>query len=228
MASNANEKDTARPRFFKEAVQNMAASEKEGRPVFEEQTRVEIFIPGDKLFRHVDVVQDKHKQRWPEHWAAFERGEARAASGTPLEQWPNALLNKARVAELKAMHILSVEDLAGVPDNVLPKMGMGARELREQARSYLDTAKAGAQNAAMAARIAQLEEMVQRMAGSPQPTAQSTETTAPQEKSLEECSDDELKEFIKRETGEAPRGRISRETLLQRAAELATAKAEAA
>ncbi|WP_141339703.1 hypothetical protein [Bradyrhizobium sp. USDA 3458] len=213
MASNANERDTARPRFYKDAIQNMAASEKEGRPIFEEKEMVEVRIPGDKLFSWVGEVSDKHRQRWPDVYAAFKRGEERAASGTPLEQWPNPSLTKARVAELKSANILSVEELAGVPDSTLPKLGMGARELRDQARAYIDAAKGGAENAKMAAELAQLRQMVENLTGKA--------PEAPKEKSPEDCTDQELKDYIKRETGEAPRGNVSRETLLKRAAEIA-------
>jgi hypothetical protein len=218
VASNAQ--DTARPHFYNDAIQNMALSEKEGRPIYEDKEMVKIEIPGDKLMNWVGPVEEKHKLRWPDQYAAFKRGEARAASGTPLEHWPNANLNKSRVAELKAQNILSVEELAGLPDSTLPKLGMGARELRDQARAYIADAKDGAANAKMAAEIAQLKEMVERLSGSAPASNE-----APKEKSLEDCTDDELKTFIKRETGKAPAGRVKRETLIQRATELAMAKA---
>lgn len=225
MASNANEKDTARPRFYNDAMQNMAKSEREGRPIYEDKEMVEIRIPGDKLMTWIGVVEDKHRQRWPEQYAAFKRGEERAASGTPLEQWPNATLNKSRVAELKAQNILSVEELANIPDNVLPKLGMGARELREQAKSYISTAKSAAENSHLVAEITRLKEIIEMRTGQPiAPVA----TEEAKEKAPEDCTDDELKAFIKRETGEAPRGRVSRATLLNRVTEIATGKAEAA
>lgn len=219
MASNAT--DTARPKFYVDAVQNKALSEEEGRPIFENKEMVKIEIPGDKLTNYVGVVSEAEKQRWPEHYAAFKRGEALAAIGTPLEHWPNAALTKARVAELKACNILSVEELANIPDNTLTKVGMDARPLREQAREYIAKAKDGAKDSAMAARIAQLEQMVERLAGGSAAAAEAPK----QEKTLEDCTDAELKEFIKRETGEGVRGNPSRETLLTRAAELAEKQA---
>ena len=152
-----DQKDTARPRFFMDAVPNEAASKKQGRPIFDESEMVEVRIPGDKLFVFVSPVEDHHKERWPEQYAAFKRGEERAASGTPIEHWAAPTMTRSRVAELKAANILSVEELSAVPDNVLPKLGMGARELREQARSYLATAKDSAAGAAQAAENAALK-----------------------------------------------------------------------
>lgn len=226
MPASQNEKDTARPRFYNDAIQNMAKSEKEGRPIYEDKEMVEIRIPGDKLMTWVGVVEDRHRQRWPEQYAAFKRGEERAATGTPLEQWPNATLNKSRVAELKAQNILSVEELASIPDNVLPKLGFGARELRDQANAYISTAKSAAQNSQLVAEITRLKEIIEVRTGLPIASAQEPE--GPREKSPEDCSDEELKAFIKRETGEAPRGRISRATLLNRVNEIASTKADAA
>src|SRR5574338_31676 len=98
------EKDTARPRFFMDAIQNMAKSQAEGRPIFDEKEMVEIHIPGDKLYSHVTQVHEvwrhiggqpvTYAQRWPNEYAAFKRGEERAASGTPLEHWPNPAMTK--------------------------------------------------------------------------------------------------------------------------------------
>ena len=225
MASDAKV-DTARPRFYMDAVQDMAKSEREGRPIYEDKEMLEIRIPGDRLFTFITQVREVDKQRFREQYAAFKRGEERATSGTPLEQWPNATLNKSRVAELKAQNILSVEELSNIPDSVLPKIGPGARELRDQAKSYIDTAKEGAANSKLVAEITRLKEIIESRTGQPIAPAQAPE--APKEKSLEDCSDEELKAFIKRETGKAPAGRVSRATLLNRAAEIATGKAEAA
>lgn len=217
MASNAAEKDTARPRFYMDAVQNKALSEKEGRPIFEDKEMVEVRMPGDRLFSFVSVIEEQHKQRWPEHYAAFKRGEQMATVGTPIEHWAHPSLTRSRIAELKALHILSVEDLGNVGDNLLDKLGMGGRELRDGARAWLSTAKGGAENAKMSAEIARLTEMVNSlMAGKA-----AAPEVVPKEKTLEDCTDAELKEYIKRETGEGVRGNPSRETLLKRAAEVA-------
>lgn len=217
MSSNDRERDTARPRFYMDAVQNPALSEKEGRPIFEDKEYVEILIPGDKLLTWVGEVDDPTRHRFPEHYAAFKRGEMRAVVGTPLEAWPP--LTKARVAELKAAGILSVEEYANVPDNVLGKLGMGARDEREKARAFIDAAKGGAQTAAMASEIAQLRAMVEQLSGKTAAPA-----VPPADKSIEDCTDAELKEFIRRETGEGVRGNPSRETLLKRVSDLAEAK----
>ena len=213
--------DTARPRFYSEPVQNKAASEKEGRPIYDDREFVEVRFPGDRLSVFVDYVKDEHRERWPEAYAAFKRGELKAASGTPLEHWPQ--LSRSRVAELKAAGVLSVEELAGVTDNLLPKLGMNSRVEREQARAFLETAKGGsgvsqlvAENASMREQLETMQRQIALLMRGPEPVA-----PEPQERAVEELSDDELKAYIKNNTGVGVRGNVSRETLVQRATEIA-------
>lgn len=223
------QKDTARPRFFIRPVQNMALSEAEGRPVFNDREMVEIRIPGDKHLTWEGDVTEKliiggraidARERWPEQYAAFKRGEQRAVTGTPLEMWPHQLMTAARVAELKAINIMSVEELEAVPDNVIPKMGMGGRELRDEARAYLKRAKDAAADNALARENAELRARLDALEARLNGPAEQ-----PKDKALEDCTNDELKAFIKRETGEGVRGNPSRDTLLSRAAELAQKQA---
>lgn len=240
-------KETARPRFFTEPVQNMAKSEKEGRPIFDSKSFIELKHPGDKSWSFVEEIDENgmglnrrdmggqmvgsdYAERFPREFAAFKKGEARAMSGTPLDEWTP--IPRTRVAELKAMNIFTVEEYADVQDNMLQKLGMNARAEREKARVFLAASKAGADEGKMAAEIAELRAMVERLtapAAIPAPAAAPSDLSEPQmgeiteqrEKTLEECSDSELKDYIERETGSRPRGNPNRDTLLKRAAEVA-------
>jgi hypothetical protein len=58
-------------------------------------------------------------------------------------------LTVSRITELKALNIFSVEDLANVTDGNLGRLGMGGREFREAARTYISNAKDGVSNAAL-------------------------------------------------------------------------------
>lgn len=231
-------KETVRPRFYIHPVQNKAKSDKEGRPIFEPKSFVELRHPGDRLYSFVDEIDEHgrslakradgtpvsdYSERFPRDFAAFKRGEERAAVGTPLEEW--SALSRSRAAELKALNILTVEELADVQDGALDKMGMGARAEREKARTFLAASKGGAETNAMAARIAQLEEMVARLTA---PVAQTITTDLRHpldtpDVPIEQATDAQLKEYIKRETGQAPRGTPSRDTLLNKAKEIAAA-----
>lgn len=212
---------TARARFYKESRENKARSAEEGRYACDEVEMVEIVHPGDNKTAFVDYVKPEYIERFRDQYEAFKRGEVRAASGTPLEHWP--ILNTARVAELKAIGILSVDELAAVSDHTLTKMGMGARDLREQARAFISAAKGGAGVAHLVSENAQMKEQLALMQS--QIAAMMAANAKPEEsagKAIEDCTDQELKAFIKKATGEPVRGNPSRETLVERATELSS------
>lgn len=223
--SDAN--DTARPRFYMQAVENKFRSEEEGRPIFDEREMVEIRLPGDRLSCYVGYVTDEERNRWPEAYAAFKRGEQRAAHGTPLEHWP--VLSTGKVAELKAMGILSVEELAAVQDNTIIRMGMGARELREQANAFINAARDGAGVAQYAAENERMKEqlalvqqqLAELLAANASKPAQPEEK--PADKPIEDCTIAELRAFVERETGETFPANATRPTILARALEIAQA-----
>ena len=212
-------------RFYRDAVLNEYKSKIEGRPIYDEVELVEFLIPGDRLTRPVAPVNERPTQNGPtyaeiykDEYAAFKRGEQRAASGTPLEHWANPLVTRARVAELKALNVFSVEDVASVSDGNLPQLGMGGRDLREQARAYLAHAK---DSAAVSAAVAERDALLARIDAMQKQIAELAASKS--DKPIDECSDDELKSYIKKHTGAAPVGRVSRETLVERATQIAAA-----
>lgn len=164
--------------FFTAEMQNKALTKKEGRPIYETKRFVKITHPGDKHFSVIHEVSEDgfeilaenpneemdfiprkcFAEMWPREWAAFKRGEERAVIGTTLDEW--GMIPRSRALELKALGIRTVEEYADVQDNMLPKLGWGAREEREKARAFLKASKDGAGSAAMAARIAELEAIV--------------------------------------------------------------------
>jgi len=135
------EKGAAIPEFFTEPVELTFKSAELGRPVFEEQEFVRIWIPGDRNSAPVERVNDGHKARWPKQYEAFKAGLETPLEGTPLKQWPP--IKRSQVLEFAHFHIHTVEQLAGVNDSHLQHLGMGARELREQARTFLEVAQKG-------------------------------------------------------------------------------------
>jgi hypothetical protein len=235
------QKDIARPRFFTMPVENKKLSAENGRKIFEDRYFVELKHPGDRSYSFVEEIDESgqsktrksdgseaggdpltdYADRFPREFMAFKRGEQRATVGTPLDEWSQ--VSRSRGAELKAMNIFTVEELADVQDSQLPKMGMGAREEREKAKAFINASKAGADTAAMAAELARLKEMVERLTGAP-----TVPVSPPAGKLIEDATNEELKAFIKRETGQAPRGNPSRETLLAKAKEAAQKDVDAA
>lgn len=137
------------PIFHMDLEQDMAASEKAGRPIFRDIEKVEIIFPGNQYFRPDVKVTEDHRQRWPEAYKRFKDGLDFTVSGTPLEEWPR--LSRRLVMEYKAIGILTVEHIAQMDDVGLQRMGMGARELQAAAKAWLQAAKGNAPIEAMAA-----------------------------------------------------------------------------
>jgi hypothetical protein len=132
--------------FTMEAIHQTARSEEEGRPIFKDVPHVHIHFPGDRtkqIFRPVKFEDDMQgpadPRRFPKQWAAFEAQQEQVQDGTPIEQW--GPLTKSQAMEFKAMHIHTVEQLAGIADSNLS--WLGARELRDKAVAWLAQADSG-------------------------------------------------------------------------------------
>jgi hypothetical protein len=130
---------SVRPRFYLDPVQDELASAREGRPIFKEVERVEIFMPGNPYAIPVFNVTDQHRERWPREYEQFREGIEQTAEGTPIAEWP--ILNRAQVLELKALQLQTVEEVAALSDLACQR-AMGLNQLRTKAQAYLDDAAA--------------------------------------------------------------------------------------
>lgn len=140
--------------FYNEAVHQGADSERQGRPIFKDVPHVHILFPGDRtkevrrpVKMHGDESSPSDPERWPVQWEAFKSQSETQVQGVPITEW--APITKSQAMELKALHIHTVENLAELPDHTLT--WMGARELRERARSFLAASADGAENARLRA-----------------------------------------------------------------------------
>jgi hypothetical protein len=158
--SGAEVRGRVHPRFYMEPVQDEVATAREGRPIFHEEERVEIFIPGDPLHRPVARVTDEHRNLYPEAYEKFRKGLEDTPDGTPLEEWP--VLNRGQVLELKGLNFRTVEDLAHCADNHAQNV-MGLRALKLRAIAYLDAAAEMAQNEQLSADNTRLTSEVSRL-----------------------------------------------------------------
>jgi hypothetical protein len=157
------------PRFFMDTVPDELESRKQGRRCFKEEERVEVFMPGNNLNIPVFRVTDEHRERWPKQYDAFKKGLEPPTDGTPIEEWP--ALNRAQILELRYLNFRTVEDIANATDHALQRMGMGARNLRDRAKAFMDDAaaialveKTSAESAAKDTEIENLRLMVQQQA----------------------------------------------------------------
>jgi hypothetical protein len=172
--------------FYTEAIPDGKASAEAGRQVFKEVEMVKILTIGDKDNNfvgqaHHTFMRDPRgsgrltpAQRYPEQYAAFKAGLAETVTGTPLEYLP--FLGKAQIADLKYAGVRTAEELANMGEQAAAK-GFGWRDLREQAKTWLDEAdkfavanKAKAEAVAanaraddLAKRLAEMEEKIAAM-----------------------------------------------------------------
>lgn len=128
------------PRFFIDTILDELATAQTGRQIYKDVERVEINMPGNPYSKPVQEVGDEQRQRWPEEYARFKKGQEFAVSGTPLEVLP--FMKPSLVRTLKALDIMTAEQLAGLNDHALQSVGMGGRRLKDLAIAYLDEAEA--------------------------------------------------------------------------------------
>lgn len=222
-------------RFFIHSVKNEAASVKAGRPIYEDVEHVEIRFAANKKTVHVapahevfkrerslatgDVADITYAMAYNEQYKKFKAGEAQDQSGTPLAELP--FLTQGKRLELKALNIHTAEALASLDGTPLKQLGMGGRELKNQAKAYLDNASGSVDVVQLAARIAALEAENAKLKGG------STETIElPADKSADAASpfidmeSDDIKNWIESATGERPKGNPNHATLVRRADEV--------
>jgi len=103
------------------------------------------------------VAQERMPANWvrayKEAYEAWKEGREIPLEGTSIRNWP--LLTPAQVENLTSIKILTVEDLAVANEELIGRIGMGGRVLKDKAQAWLMTA--GSAGAKTAERVAQLE-----------------------------------------------------------------------
>lgn len=161
-------------RFFYTSARNETATNAEGRAIFDTVLMVDVITPGQKsstpsfeveriwapqTLKHMPQLignkRSPHYLRYQEQIEKFKRAEkAQDLGGMPLKMWPRA--DRGLIATLNAANVFTVEQLADISDASLQVIGMGAQELREQARAYLKTAFNTADTSALTAKVSEL------------------------------------------------------------------------
>lgn len=212
--------------FFVNAVHNPRRSAEEGRPIYDEKEFVRIRFAGDKNNVLVAPADDygtardeqgnrlRYREEFFRHYEAFKAGARALEVGTPLESLG---IPTAKIAELRASNVFTVEGLAGLDGALLQKLGMGARDLKTRAEEFLNRAsnvaaatRLEAENAEMRKR---LEELEARMSGE----GSAIDIAA---SPFSDWDDETIRLWIEEQGGEKPHHKCSRQTLIQKADEL--------
>lgn len=140
--------------FERRPVQDVAASEREGRYIAKDVDYVKITpaYTKDVMIHKVsdwfpklenDVRNERIPAMWVDHYrkhyAAFQNGQELPLEGTPIRGW--GVLSPAQQETLIRCTILTVEDLAGVNDDGIRRIGMGGVDLKNKAIAFLKSAK---------------------------------------------------------------------------------------
>lgn len=139
-------------RFERAAVEDKARSLAEGRYVAKDVDYALITpsysrdVIRMKVSSWLDSVSlDLKNGRIPKEWADFwqqsyqkwKAGEEMPLRGTAIKGW--GVISPAQQENLIRMNILTVEDLAGINDEGIRRIGMGAQELKTKANAWLKT-----------------------------------------------------------------------------------------
>ena len=112
-----------------------------GRPVYEEQEFITIYIPGDKdnvIFRPIRNVD---KVRFAAQYRAFRDNKSQPDVGTPLSSLP--FMSKSQVLELEYFGCKTAEQLVGMSD-VNGQKVIGWSQLKKRVQTFLDAAAGAA------------------------------------------------------------------------------------
>jgi hypothetical protein len=166
-AGARNPDDLLWVQFSIKPIQNNFKSQKENRPIFEDQLWIEIRIPGNQHTIIERPANDQDKYRFPRQWAYWERthGADGQNVGTPLTQWP--MLRPSQVEELRAYKFYTVDQVAFASDEQVSRIGKAAGmapfSFRERAKLFLESAKDNALAVKQAEDIKERDAKIEKM-----------------------------------------------------------------
>ena len=137
-----------RATFYTRSIHHKARSDEEGRPIYmpviyyrveaDAENRTAWDLPLKPEQWYVDNSRQDPRERWEGAWARFKEGASGKVEGTPLSSW--AYLPDHRVRELNALGILSLEQLAHLPDKRAGSLGPDGISIRDGAKKFLQPA----------------------------------------------------------------------------------------
>lgn len=132
-----------RVEFYVKAKKDEKASEEFGAPRFKECEYIRVIPPGDRSNLIDQPLDDVYRRRFA---ARYKRWKANRSDefldGFPLREWHQ--VTAAHIEELAYFNIRTVEQLAGVPDSHVPKLGAEYRKLVEKAKVFIETRESSA------------------------------------------------------------------------------------
>ena len=172
------ESKTGRPAYvsFKTiAKQNMRASTEEGRYIGRDvdvvtvrqigaTDSVEWEVPRWLEQNRIEVINGRlpqdHAEKYAESYKRWKAGQEMPVEGTPIKSWP--VISPAQVEVIIHAGIRTVEDLASLNDEGLRKVGMGAVELKQKAKTWIEVSQDKGKVTQEMAAVAKQNEQLQK------------------------------------------------------------------
>ena len=121
-------------KFYKKAVYNSFRSKQQNKKVYDDIDYISIISPADRTSKVDRQVTDKDKERFSIIWKRYQNNEEARQNGIPIEMLPT--LSPSQVENLKAYHVHTVEQLAGLQEPAIKKIH-GGRKFVQDAEKYL-------------------------------------------------------------------------------------------
>jgi len=153
-------KDNRRVRFFRKSERDNFKSQTEGRPVYYSVDMIEIRHPGERD-TSVRLVVEADKFQFKPQWDAYQAGLEQVADGMPLTLLFDGQPHVIDI--LKALHITTIEQLAGASEHAQGRIGMGAREYVATAQKFLDGMSGAAGVKKLQAQVDQKDEEIRTL-----------------------------------------------------------------
>ena len=212
------------------AIPNPIKTKQEGRLICDDVEVCEIRYPGRKdwtpypatAFSHwaIDPITGEQRpvsyaERFPRQFQQWKAHATQTKSGTPLEY--AQFLTEGRKAELRALNIYTVEQLALVEGAELKNLGPNGREMKNAAEAYIAETKAAAPNKMMEAELEQLRARNQILEEDAKLLAERNEAKKEPAGEFDNMTVEQLRDYITAKTGHEPQGAIGRKTLARMA-----------
>lgn len=151
--------------FYTDKILLTQQTDDNGEPVYREVEMISIKIPGDAKTVVQKEVEQKDKTRFHQQYSDFKSGREQIQSGHDLKLMD---LGRSELVKLNYMNIVTIEQLAELPDFLLDDVGLGARGLRSGAQKWLenkaksdsDVGDLRAQNTQLAEQLLELQKQV--------------------------------------------------------------------
>ncbi len=148
--------------FYPRPVLDVEATKLEGRQIYKDEDYVKIRQPGERD-EFCGRATEEFQLRFPKQWALYQAKMDQKGVGTPL----NLLFvtEPHVIKQCEPLHVFTVEQLAGLSENGISRLGMGGRAQVLRAKEYLETAKRGAPAHEVNAKMEAMDAEIQSLKG---------------------------------------------------------------